>query len=390
MAQQSSRLRVASAPARTIRVLLDARKILDGGIGVYLQNLIASFIDRPGFDLTLLVNPGQLELIKEKDFPWFADVAYLEDPAKVLSWDEFNNLATRIPQEQFDLYHSPYITLPRGLKIPSIVTVHDLIQLTHPEKFYYPFLGRILIGNSISRATRILTGSKASLSLLKKYFSPFVSVDSKTDLVTHVISPEFLNYASPELAAKKFNLKGDYLLGIYSNLKPHKGLVDLLKVFKQLKKTPKMHKIPKNLKLVLVGKGFANITENDHIFQMIDSTPDVLLFGRISDAELSSLYSGANALVVASKQEGFCLPIIQAHAQGTPVIARPVPAVKEILTAYDFQAKDFKNSSLRDAIVSFYQSNCPAEIPELKLSLAKHTPNLFADKMGAVYNSLVS
>jgi alpha-1,3-rhamnosyl/mannosyltransferase len=51
--------------------------------------------------------------------------------------------------------------------------------------------------------------------------------------------------------------------------------------------------------------------------------------GWVDDVTLATLYAGASALVYASKYEGFGLPIVEAMAAGTPVIAGDAPGPRE-------------------------------------------------------------
>jgi glycosyltransferase involved in cell wall biosynthesis len=52
--------------------------------------------------------------------------------------------------------------------------------------------------------------------------------------------------------------------------------------------------------------------------------------GLVPDAELPSLYRGAEALVFASLYEGFGLPVLEAMACGTPVITANTSALPEV------------------------------------------------------------
>jgi alpha-1,3-rhamnosyl/mannosyltransferase len=54
------------------------------------------------------------------------------------------------------------------------------------------------------------------------------------------------------------------------------------------------------------------------------------LRGYVSKAELADLYRGAAALVLPSRFEGFGLPLLEAMACGTPVVAAPEPALREV------------------------------------------------------------
>jgi len=50
----------------------------------------------------------------------------------------------------------------------------------------------------------------------------------------------------------------------------------------------------------------------------------------VDDAELARLYAGALAVVVPSRHEGFGLPVVEALAYGTPVVASDLPALREV------------------------------------------------------------
>lgn len=55
-----------------------------------------------------------------------------------------------------------------------------------------------------------------------------------------------------------------------------------------------------------------------------------MAYGYIADEDLPALYSGAAAFVFPSLYEGFGLPILEAMACGTPVIASDIEAFREI------------------------------------------------------------
>jgi glycosyltransferase involved in cell wall biosynthesis len=57
---------------------------------------------------------------------------------------------------------------------------------------------------------------------------------------------------------------------------------------------------------------------------------DVLLPGRLDDAEVAGLMQGARALIFPSIYEGFGIPPLEAFVNECPVLASTAPAVQEV------------------------------------------------------------
>lgn len=58
--------------------------------------------------------------------------------------------------------------------------------------------------------------------------------------------------------------------------------------------------------------------------------PNLNPLGVVSEEMLENLYANADALLVTSWAEGFCLPVLEAQARGCPVIASDIPVLREV------------------------------------------------------------
>jgi glycosyltransferase involved in cell wall biosynthesis len=61
----------------------------------------------------------------------------------------------------------------------------------------------------------------------------------------------------------------------------------------------------------------------------LDLRDAVVTLGPVPDADLPALYSAAELLALPSLHEGFGLPVLEAMACGTPVVAADIPALAE-------------------------------------------------------------
>jgi glycosyltransferase involved in cell wall biosynthesis len=331
-----------------------------GGIGVYTENLVSGLLAQGEVRLDLLCSRD-----RAAQYEWFGDVGIVEESSKPYSLDEMFLLGRRIRQSEYDLYHAPHFTLPYGLKIPTVVTLHDLIHIYHPEKPFYPYIAGPMIRSAVKRATRVITVSNATFQELKKFQHNREGLSSKVRVVPNALDPYFYSGgANGEQVVSRFHLRGKYLIAVCSMLKPHKGLHDLLLAFQgvqdhfqQLCHFEQLPRCDSELKLVLVGQGTEKMVEKEGLFEIAGSIKGVHIFGSVTKQELAALYGSALALVVPSTAEGFCLPVIEAQAFGTPVIARPVPAILELLGSEDVKCADFSVSALREGILKFLNTH---------------------------------
>ena len=146
---------IHSSKSRPVRLLIDGRKLGDGGIGVYIENAIIGLLQLGGVEVTVIGSPNY-----DKSPSWVSAVDWIASDARQYSFKEYFFLARGIDFSKFDIFHAPHYTLPFGIPLPSVVTVHDLIHLTHPQSFYYPWVAKRLIASAVKRASVVVAVSE--------------------------------------------------------------------------------------------------------------------------------------------------------------------------------------------------------------------------------------
>lgn len=302
--------------ARPFRLLVDARKIADGGIGRYTASLLAALEGEP-VQVTALVTAEHRPMLPPYVTPLITHMA----PFSVQS---FYRLTSHVPWGLFDVYHSPHFFLPRSIPIPTIVTVHDAIPISHPSGILHQRLMSYFLSRLATRANAVITVSRKSALQLR----------ALVGLETRVI-PNILPFAaqrSPDVAnqsATDSGLPRRYVVGVFSNGKPHKGQRQFAEACAAC-----------GVAGVAVGRGGAMLAGHPNITCMADMPWEKLL----------EVYQGASAVVVASTVEGFCLPAMEGKALGVRIVSTPEPAVCELLDDNDEVASDFSGAALATAL----------------------------------------
>ena len=262
-------------------------------------------------------------------------------PEDGLSW-ELLSAASRLVKaldrkrqranERFDLYHSPHVVLSMHEdleRIPRVLTVHDLLPITHPH-----FFTRQIV-RDFEKLLRRLDPRRDS-----------VICDSqetrRSVLAVLGVSPERCWHV-PLAPSEKLERVGDpgrleavlgrwglepnrYLLTV-GTLEPRKNLLHLLRCHAELERSGDVA----GWKLVVVGRmGWGGIPEE--IRRLVAAAGGgVVLSGPVSDEELSALYTGAGLFVYVPIAEGFGLPPLEAMRCGAPVVTSDCSALPEVV-----------------------------------------------------------
>ena len=223
-----------------------------------------------------------------------------------------------------ELYHATEHLLMPMRRVPTVLTVHDLIFRIFPQhhkRLNYWYLNAAM-PLYCRRASAIIAVSQATRSDLVRLYG----LDpAKIAVVHEAAAPHFAPAAPAQVAAvrARYHLPARYVLHV-GTIEPRKNLSRLLEAVHGLRQAGE------DVRLVVVGgKGWLY----EGFFRRLEELAlgdAVQLPGYAPDADLPALYSGATLAAVPSLCEGFGLPVLEAMACGTPVVCSAASSLPEV------------------------------------------------------------
>ncbi|HWC41215.1 MAG TPA: glycosyltransferase family 1 protein [Actinomycetota bacterium] len=228
-----------------------------------------------------------------------------------------------------DVFHATNFTAPPTRRAATVVTIHDLTYLRHPEMVSDASARyRHLVPRALDRGALVVTPTAAVAAEVAEAYG----LDTDRLVVTPLgVDDSWRRTAPPDPAwLAAHGLPGRYLLFV-GNREPRKNLGTLLAAYRSLLESrvgagaaPAPPAAPP---LVLVGPpGWGETLDTAGLPADAVRTP-----GYLPEPDLALVVAGAAALVVPSWYEGFGLPALEALACGTPVVASDLPAHREVL-----------------------------------------------------------
>ena len=212
-------------------------------------------------------------------------------------------LPRKARRDSVALLHCPTQRAPMRAGVPLLVTVHDLATLRVPHAFnaWTRRYTRALLPRVVRGADRIIAVSEFTAAEL----SALLGVPGEKIAVVP-------NGVGAPFGPGEDRADGDYVLAV-ATVEPRKNLERLVGATRTLG--------PRGPELRLVGaQGWGRVRLDEGVRRL----------GVVPDEELARLYRGARCLAYVPLYEGFGLPVLEAMASGTPVVASDIPALREL------------------------------------------------------------
>lgn len=239
-------------------------------------------------------------------------------PARRL-WTHYR-LSREMLQRRPDLLFVPAHVVPL-IHPRTVVTIHDLGYLHVPEA--HPPGQRRMLDLTTRWSARmarhiIVPSARTRDDLVENYGTP----GSRISIVHHGVDPRFehITELGQQRVRRRFGLERPYILAV-GTIQPRKNLPALARA---------VAAIQSGHDLVIAGKPgwMADQVTEELAKSGLDAR--LRLLGYVPDSDLPGLYAGADIFVQPSRFEGFGMPMVEAMAAGTPVLAAANSSLLEI------------------------------------------------------------
>ncbi len=313
-----------------MRIGFEAKRLFNNftGLGNYSRFLVKALYESyPQFHYTLY-SP------KYKDHPetaaFFKNPAFhIRTPSRWVKGSGFGsfwrsvNLGNIASRDGLELLHGLSnelpLTKPDGLK--TVVTVHDLIYKRYPELY-----GKVdamiytrKLNHACTSADRIIAISKQTAEDIRY----FTEVDEKKIRIVYQGCHEQFYFPADgrtlDNARSKYGLPDRFILNV-GTLEKRKNALLILKT---------LTKLDPSVSLVLVGKATAYQRVLLSFITSHKLQSRVHFIHKVAFSDLPAIYQMAGAFIYPSRFEGFGIPVVEAIASGTPVVAARGSSLEE-------------------------------------------------------------
>lgn len=328
-----------------MRIGIDARFTRSSGVERYYNELIRnlSLIDEHNQYIIYYPSTDYMKRHRIEQANFISMVL----PAPVFSIAEQPLLTYRLLKDRVDVFHATnYWVVPLVSPCAIVTTAHDMCAKAQPELISSKarVYARLMLPYALRKACRIFTVSEFSKSEIVRYYK---GAEDKIVVAYNGIDERFSPVSDQSIihdVKKKYHIRGEYFLYVGSVMR-HKNIFRLIDAYKMLSPG-----IKKRYSLLLVArmvpghediyKAAMKLSKGENIFYIQDA----------EDKELPALYSCSTAFIFPSLYEGFGIPLAEAMACGTPVLAARQSSTPEICGEAAYYFDPFSAVDIKSAI----------------------------------------
>lgn len=299
-----------------MRVGFDAKRIFhnDTGLGNYGRDVIRILHKHTSIDKFILYNtqPSSTQRLKILDrvlvkYPdnWFW--------RKISSIWRQGPITRQISKDNVDIYHGLSGETPTGLKergITSVVTIHDLIFLSHPQ--FYSWFDRFIYKRKFDHAAKNAKKVIAISEQTKRDIVKYLNIEENKISVVYqgcnIAYKKTYDEDQRVAIAKKYDLPERFILNV-GTLQERKNALSIVKAIKN-----------SDYVLVLVGGEKKYAAQIRAYIKRNGLKQQVIFLKNVPVSDLAIIYQLATVFCYPSICEGFGIPIIEALFSKTPVI----------------------------------------------------------------------
>ena len=305
-----------------MRIGIDGRELLQKptGVGRYLFELCDAWChsDRARHHEFIFYTPGNkpLSLLgTELNFTEEKKIRHKSVPGTGGTWWEQTALRAAVIRDNVDVFFAPAYSAPLRLAIPTVVTIHDVSFLAHPEWFNWKegLRRRWLTDRSINQAEVVISVSKFTRAEILRLYN--ISPQRVHVVLSGITS------LSPILADNDVTPRILFVGSIFNR----RHLPVLIRAFAKVRRS-----FP-DAELTIVGDNRTHPKQDLTAAILVENLEtSVSLQSYVSEAQLAQLYQQATVFVFLSEYEGFGLTPFEAMSAGVPVVVADTPVAREL------------------------------------------------------------
>ncbi|MEY3195127.1 MAG: hypothetical protein RIQ78_1224 [Bacteroidota bacterium] len=247
------------------------------------------------------------------------------------------------------VFFSPDSMCSLRLRIPTVMTCHDLVPLHFPaqiERRHRSYLLQFL-PKWLHRADKVLTVSEfVRADVVATCGIPLERVVAVYNGCRDGFLP--LNEAEKKNIREKYSDGQPYFF--YAGaIHPRKNVPRLMRAFDQFKL-----RTGAPVKLLLAGRFAWQTGEVRTVWEESSYREDIHFLGYVGEQELPGLTAAAMAMVYVSISEGFGLPLVEAMACDTPVITSDSSCLPEIAGDAALLVNPLSEGDLAEGLYKIY------------------------------------